>query len=90
MRHSKIFAAALLAIAGGALAEPPTPSTAQNKFDPSKTYPLRAGSVVSDELNTVHWDGAKDEPVVLMIVGEGPVPNVRVDENGKPMGKNNF
>jgi quercetin dioxygenase-like cupin family protein len=64
--------------------------SSSNKYDPAKTYPLRAGSVVSDELNTVHWDGAKDEPVTLLIVGEGPVPNVNVDEDGKPINKNNF
>jgi hypothetical protein len=54
-------------------------------FDPTKTYPLGPGSVVSDVVNTVHWDGAKDGPVVLMIVGDGPVPNINVDENGKPL-----
>jgi quercetin dioxygenase-like cupin family protein len=65
-------------------------ASSSTKYDPSKTYPLRAGSVVSDVVNTVHWDGARDEPVVLLIAGSGPVPNVNVDENGKPLGKNNF
>ncbi|WP_419815315.1 cupin domain-containing protein [Glacieibacterium sp.] len=60
------------------------------KYDPTKTYPLGPGSVVSDVVNTVHWDGARDAPVVLMIVGEGPVPNVLVDENGKPINKKSF
>jgi quercetin dioxygenase-like cupin family protein len=64
--------------------------SSSTKFDPTKTYPLGPGSVVSDVVNTVHWDGAKDGPVVLMIVGEGPVPNVNVDENGKPLAKTNF
>jgi quercetin dioxygenase-like cupin family protein len=57
--------------------------SSSNKYDPSKTYPLKPGSVVSDEVNTVHWDGAKTEPVVLMIVGDGPVSNINVDETGK-------
>jgi hypothetical protein len=64
--------------------------SSSTKYDPAKTYPLHAGSVVSDELNTIHWDGAKDEPVTLLIVGEGPVPNVNVDEDGKPIKKDNF
>lgn len=64
--------------------------SSSTRYDPAKTYPLGPGSVVSDVVNTVHWDGAKDEPVVLMIVGDGPVPNVNVDENGKPLPKKNF
>ena len=50
-----------------------------------KTYPLPAGTIARDVANTVHWDGAKDEPVVLEIVGEGPAPNIHVDETGKPL-----
>jgi hypothetical protein len=66
--------------------------SSSNHYDPTKTYPLPAGSIVTDMLNTVHWDGAKEggEPTVLAIAGEGPVPNVAVDENGKPSGNNNF
>ena len=56
-----------------------------NVYDPSKTYPLGPGTIARDEANTVHWDGAKDEPVVLEIVGEGPAPNINVDETGKPL-----
>ena len=64
--------------------------SSSNHYDPTKTYPLHAGSIVSDIENTVHWDGAKDEPAVLLIVGEGPVPNVNVGEDGKPVARNNF
>lgn len=58
-------------------------------FDPDKTYPLPAGTLAQDDANTVHWDGAKagGEPVVLEIVGDGPAPNIYVDENGKPIAK---
>jgi quercetin dioxygenase-like cupin family protein len=63
--------------------------SSSNVFDPTKTYPLTAGTVVTDEINTVHWDGAKDEPTILLITGEGPSPNIRVDENGKPIGNAN-
>ena len=56
-------------------------------YDPDKTYPLPAGSLVQDNANTVHWDGSKagGEPVILEIVGDGPAPNINVDENGKPI-----
>jgi quercetin dioxygenase-like cupin family protein len=57
--------------------------SSSNTYDPTKTYPLPAGSVVRDEPNTVHWDGAKDVPTVLEIVGEGPVSNINVDEQGR-------
>lgn len=59
--------------------------SSSNVYDPSKTYPLPAGTIARDEAGTVHWDGAKDEPVVLEIVGEGPAPNIAVDQDGKPL-----
>jgi hypothetical protein len=62
-------------------------------FDPNKTYPFGPGTISTDVIGTIHWDGAKadaKEPVVLEIVGEGPVPNVNVDEEGKPLKKTNF
>ena len=59
--------------------------SSSNVYDPSKTYPLGPGTIARDEANTVPWDGAKDEPVVLEIVGEGPAPNINVDETGKPL-----
>ena len=52
-------------------------------YDPNKTYPVRAGSYVRDIANTVHWDGAKDEPCVLMLVGMGPMTTTQVAETGK-------
>ena len=65
-------------------------ASSSNEKDVTKTYPLGPGTVVTDVMGTVHWDGAKDEPVVLLLTGDGPSPNVRVDKNGKPMGKTNF
>jgi quercetin dioxygenase-like cupin family protein len=59
--------------------------SSSNVYDPTKTYPLPPGTMAIDMPNTVHWDGAKDEPVVLEIVGDGPSPNVYVDEQGKPL-----
>jgi quercetin dioxygenase-like cupin family protein len=56
-------------------------------FDPSKTYPLPAGTFATDLANTVHWDGAKagGEPAVLELVGMGPVTTTQVDEKGEPI-----
>ena len=43
------------------------------KFDPEHgSVPMRAGSFVTHYGKQVHWDGAKDEDAVLLIMGEGP------------------
>jgi quercetin dioxygenase-like cupin family protein len=42
------------------------------KFDSSVTVPMRAGTFVTHYGQHVHFDGAKDEDAVLLIVGEGP------------------
>jgi len=42
------------------------------KYDPESTVPVRAGSYVRHFAKQIHYDGAKDEEVVLEIVGEGP------------------
>lgn len=49
-------------------------------YDPSKTYPVPAGSFGTDKANQVHWDGAKDEPVVLELYGMGPATTTKVPE----------
>lgn len=41
-------------------------------FDPSHTVPMPAGSVVTHFARHIHYDGAKDQPCILEIVGEGP------------------
>ena len=42
------------------------------KFDTNATVPMPAGSFVTHYGEQVHFDGAKDEDAVLVIVGEGP------------------
>ena len=42
-------------------------------YDPSKTYPMRAGTWVEDLPNKAHFDGAKDEPGVILEIGIGPM-----------------
>ena len=51
------------------------------KFDPDNgTTPMPAGSFVTHFGKQVHWDGAKDEDAVLMIVGEGPATATAAEE----------
>jgi quercetin dioxygenase-like cupin family protein len=52
-----------------------------SKFDPATlTVPMKPGTFVTHFGNGVHWDGAKDEDVTLLIIGEGPVTSTRVEE----------
>jgi len=51
------------------------------KFDPERgTVPMPAGSFVTHYGKQVHWDGAKDEDAVLLIMGEGPATSTAVPE----------
>jgi hypothetical protein len=51
------------------------------KFDPANgTTPMPAGSFVTHYGKQVHWDGAKDEDAVLLIMGEGPATATSVPE----------
>ena len=51
------------------------------KFDPANlTVPMPAGSFVTHFGGQVHWDGAKDEDALLLIVGMGPAASTRADE----------
>jgi len=45
---------------------------AGTKYDPDNTRPVPAGSFVTHFGKGIHYDGAKDEEVVLEILGEGP------------------
>jgi hypothetical protein len=51
------------------------------KFDPEHgTVPMPAGSFVTHYGKQVHWDGAKEEDAVLLIMGEGPATSTQVPE----------
>ena len=54
------------------------------KFDTDATTPVPAGSVVVHHANQIHWDGAKDEEVIVQISGVGPSATIPVDESGRP------
>ena len=49
-------------------------------FDPAGTTPVPAGTFVTHFGKQIHYDGAKDEEVVLLITGEGPATSTRVDK----------
>ena len=51
------------------------------KWDPEHgSVPMPAGSFVTHFGKQVHWDGAKDEDAVLLIMGEGPATATEVTE----------
>jgi hypothetical protein len=51
------------------------------KFDPDHgTVAMPAGSFVTHFGKQVHWDGAKDEDAVLLIMGEGPATATAAEE----------
>ena len=43
-----------------------------DSYDPDLTVPLKAGSFAVHTPREVHYDGAKDEEVVVQIIGVGP------------------
>jgi hypothetical protein len=51
-----------------------------DKFDPASTTPVPAGTFVTHFAKQVHYDGSKDEEVVLLITGEGPATSTRVEQ----------
>ena len=57
--------------------------SSSSNWDPNKAYPVPAGSYVRDLANQVHWDGAKDAPCLLMLVGEGPMVTTQLSQGGK-------
>jgi hypothetical protein len=57
------------------------PDSSTVAFDPDKdTTPMPARSFVTHFGKQVHWDGAKDEEAVLLIMGEGPATSTAAEE----------
>jgi quercetin dioxygenase-like cupin family protein len=48
-------------------------------FEPDKTVPLKAGSFMLHPAKAHHFDGAKDEEVIVQIIGIGPSATNLVD-----------
>ena len=57
--------------------------SSSDTYDIAKTYPMPAGSVVTDLAGKVHFDGAKNEDALLELVGMGPVITTPFDATRK-------
>ncbi len=42
------------------------------KYRPDAMVPMKPGSFITDLAGEIHYDGAKDEPAMIYIVGMGP------------------
>ena len=49
------------------------------KFDPDATVPVPTGGFVTHYGKQVHYDGAKNEEVFLLIVGQGPATRTEAE-----------
>ena len=49
-------------------------------FDPNATVPAPAGSYVVHYAGTVHYDGAKDEEVIIQVWGIGPATSTPAEK----------
>lgn len=47
-------------------------------FDPDDTVPLGPGSYMMHPAGAHHFDGAKDEDVIVQIIGQGPSETIRL------------
>jgi quercetin dioxygenase-like cupin family protein len=59
---------------------------AGDTFDPAKAVAVKAGSYVKQPAGTHHFDGAKDEEVVLQIIGVGPGSTTFIRPADGPVG----
>jgi hypothetical protein len=50
------------------------------KYDPDSMVPMPKGSFVIHYGKQIHYDGAKDEPTMLEVVGEGPATGTPAEE----------
>lgn len=58
-----------------------------DEFAPDKTVPLKAGSYMKHPAGAHHFDGAKDEEVILQIIGYGPTGTTVLRPGEKLFGK---
>jgi hypothetical protein len=49
-------------------------------FNPAKMVPMKAGSFVFHPAFGHHYDGAKDEPATVRIIGMGPVTTTQLEQ----------
>src|SRR5215471_13923541 len=60
---------------------------ASDVFDPSKTVPLKPGSFMKHPAGTHHYDGAKDEEVIVQLMGMGPSTTTKLKPNEGLLGR---
>ena len=49
-------------------------------FDPAKTTAVKTGGFMFHPAGFHHWDGAKDQEVIVQIIGMGPVQTVNTEK----------
>lgn len=55
------------------------------KFSPDTMVPMKPGSFIIHHAGEIHYDGAKDDPAMIYIVGMGPAPSIpREDPSTAP------
>ena len=52
------------------------------KFDPDNTVPVKTGGFSVHTAKEIHYDGAKDEEVIVQISGIGPSGTIPVNPDG--------
>jgi quercetin dioxygenase-like cupin family protein len=55
----------------------------QSTYDFSKTVPIKAGGFMKHPAGAVHFDGAKDEAVIVEIRGMGPVTTTSAEKRAE-------
>src|SRR5207253_9693158 len=55
-------------------------------YDPDKMTSVRPGSFIFEPAYGHHYDMAKDEEVIVQIIGPGPVKTTQIENNGAVSG----
>jgi hypothetical protein len=50
------------------------------KYEPEKTVPMPAGSLITHYARGIHYDGAKEGDVIIALYGMGPVSNIPAEQ----------
>ena len=58
-----------------------------DEFAPEKTVPLKTGSYMMHPAGEHHFDGAKDDEVILQLIGYGPSSTIRLRPQDGPYGR---
>jgi quercetin dioxygenase-like cupin family protein len=53
-------------------------------YNPEKMTPLKPGSFIFEPANGHHYDQARDEEVIVQIIGAGPVKTTQIAPAGEP------